>query len=228
MGIRVARQKPRHILASVAYKLDRLLPFSRQRKLDFWLDLASVSHRLANENAGFLGLKTKRSNKFLLNGVKPTDRVVEIGCSTGRVISTVDAAVRVGVDLDATALELGKEKHPDITFIREDARKYLKDSNKFDVLILSHILEHIDDPEDFLTSIRSHFDRIYLEIPDFDWTDLNEIRLMRNRRLMYMDDDHVAEFDREELETIFERLRIEVVDREFRFGLMRYWLKPIH
>jgi hypothetical protein len=39
-----------------------------------------------------------------------------------------------------------------------------------------------------------------------------------------MDDDHIAEFDRDELEQIFASLGLKVLDREYRFGLMRYWL----
>jgi hypothetical protein len=39
-----------------------------------------------------------------------------------------------------------------------------------------------------------------------------------------MDDDHIAEFDRDELETIFRDLGFKVLASEFRFGVMRYWI----
>ncbi len=227
MGIRLERRKPRHLLASIAYKINRLLPLTKERKLDLLLDLAWICHRLANENAGAAGLKTKKVNSFLLKGVKPTDRVLEIGCSSGRVLATIDAAVRVGVDTDKAAIEQGTAEHPDLLFVLGEARNYLRSAERFDVLILSHVLEHLDEPEVFLAGVKDSFDRIYVEVPDFDWTDLNEIRMIRHRQLVHMDNDHIAEFDREELETIFQALSMSIIGSEFRFGLMRYWLKPL-
>ena len=40
MGVRLPRRKPRNLLASAAYKLNRFLPVSKERKLDLMLDLA--------------------------------------------------------------------------------------------------------------------------------------------------------------------------------------------
>jgi len=41
-----------------------------------------------------------------------------------------------------------------------------------------------------------------------------------------MDGDHVAEFDRDELEALFKSVGLDILDREFRWGFMRYWLTP--
>jgi SAM-dependent methyltransferase len=224
MGVRLARSKPRSLLASALYKINRFMPLGHGRKLDLMLDLAWVAHRLSIENAGPLQLNRTPENPFLHKGIEATDRVLEIGCSGGQVLSTVKAAERVGVDMEERSIELGKKLYPDITFIRADAREYLSEAGRFDVLILSHVLEHIDEPEAFLASVKNSFDRIYIEVPDFDWTDLNQIRLKRGRQLIYMDNDHIAEFDRNELEGIFKAVDLEVTSSEFRFGVMRYWL----
>ena len=93
----------------------------------------------------------------------------------------------------------------------------------FDVLILSHVLEHVDRPEEFLRSIRAS--RIYVEVPDFDSTILNAVRLRRSRSWIYTDEDHVAEFDRDELEEMFRSCGLAVLDCEFRWGFLRYWLE---
>ena len=226
MGLRFERRKPRNLLASLVYKINRFLPLSNARKLDLMLDLAWVSHRLSIENASELDLNRKASNPFLQSQIKPSDRVLEIGCAKGQVLSTIHASERVGVDCDRPAIESGKRDFPDLTLICGEARDYLADAPKFDVLILSHVLEHLDDPEDFLASIADRFDRIYIEVPDFEWTDLNAIRLARGRRLIYMDDDHIAEFERDELERLLASVQLQVIDREFRHGVMRYWVSP--
>lgn len=226
MGVRLPRRKPRNVLASLAYKLDRFLPLSRQKKLDLLLDTASVTNRLAMEHAAELGLNIWGENEFIHSNIEPADRVLEIGCSSGRVLSTIKAAERVGVDYDTAAIERGKREHPELTFIVGEARDYLDKAEPFDVLILSHVLEHIDDPEQFLRTFAPRFDRIYVEVPDFEFTTNNAVRLARKRDLIYMDGDHVAEFDRDELEALFKSVGLDIIDREFRWGFMRYWLTP--
>ena len=226
MGVSLERRKPRNLLASLVYKINRFLPLSTAHKLDLMLDLAWVSHRLSIENASELDLNRKAANPFLQSQIKPSDRVLEIGCARGQVLSTIQAAERVGVDYDRPAIDAGKRQFSDLTLICGEARDYLTKAPKFDVLILSHVLEHIDNPAGFLSSITDRFDRIYIEVPDFEWTDLNAIRLARGRRLVYMDDDHIAEFDRDELDELLASVQLQVIDREFRHGVMRYWVSP--
>jgi SAM-dependent methyltransferase len=224
MGVRLERRKPRNLLASLIYRINRYLPLSKGRKLDLMLDLAWVSHRLAIENAAELNLNRKAPNPFLQGGIKPDDRVLEIGCDRGQVLASIDAAERVGVDYNAAAIDAGKKQYPALTLIAGEARDFLAKAEPFDVLILSHVLEHVDQPEEFAASVKDRFDRIYVEVPDFDWTDLNGLRVQRKRGLLHMDDDHVAEFDRDDLEQLFASLQLRIIDREFRHGVMRYWV----
>lgn len=228
MGVRLPRRKPRNFLASLAYKLDRLLPLSREKKLDLLLDAAAVTNRLAMEHASELGHNIWGENDFIHSRIKPTDRVLEIGCGSGRVLSTINALERVGVDYDTAAIERGKREHPELTLIVGEARNYLQTIGRFDVLILSHVLEHIDDPEQFLLTFGYRFDRIYVEVPDFEFTTNNSVRLARSRDLIFMDGDHVAEFDRDELEVLFKTVGLRILDREFRWGFMRYWVGSRH
>jgi SAM-dependent methyltransferase len=181
-------------------------------------DLAAIAHRLAFEKAAAAGLDVWGGNPFLYEHIKPTDRVLEIGCSAGRVLSKINAAERVGIDTDAKAIERGCKEHPELTLLCADARAY---SGDFDVVILSHVLEHIDDPEALLKSLS--FDRLYVEVPDFEVTPLNAIRAERGL-IAYTDADHVAEFTRDELEALFRSCGFAITAREFRFGFLRYWL----
>jgi SAM-dependent methyltransferase len=226
MGVRLPRTKPRNVLAALAYRLDRILPLARQRKLDLLLDTAAIANRLALEHAAALGHDIWGDNRFIHSRINLTDRVLEIGCSSGRVLSTIEAADRVGVDYDAAAIERGRRDHPQLTLIAGEAHAFLETAEPFDVLILSHVLEHLDDTQDFLASLGTRFDRIYIEVPDFECMASNAVRLARKRDLVYSDGDHVAEFDRDELEAIFGTAGLHVLDSEFRWGAMRYWLTP--
>src|SRR5215218_348646 len=162
MGGRLERRKRRNLLASAVYKINRYLPLSRSRKLDLMLDLAWVSHRLSIENAAELNLNRKAPNSFLQRGIKLDDRVLEIGCDRGQVLATIHAAERVGVDYNAAAISAGKSQYPELTLIAGEARDYLAGAEPFDVLILSHVLEHVNQPEELLALVTDRFDRIYL------------------------------------------------------------------
>jgi protein-L-isoaspartate O-methyltransferase len=222
--MRFERRKPRHLLASALYKLNRFMPLSRGAKLDLMLDLAWVTHRLSIENGAALSLNRRDQNHFLHDRIGPDDRVLDIGCSAGDILASIDAKERTGIDYNTESIDEAKERHPGVKFVCGDVREYLDRAPAFDVAILSHVLEHIDEPEKFLASLKSRFKRIYVEVPDLDWTDLNKVRQSRNRQLIYMDDDHIAEFDRDELESIFRDLGFKVLASEFRFGVMRYWI----
>jgi SAM-dependent methyltransferase len=217
--LRLERHKPRHLLASLAYKLDRFLPLSRGRKLDFLLDLEWIANRLAHENASRLGLHDAGENRFLFDRVSEQDRVIDIGCGAGHIAALLPGTV-FGIDYDPANIEQARKRAPKAAFICADANQYLSDH--FDVAILSHVLEHIEEPEALLRSVSA--DRIYVEVPDFEWSLNNRMREKRKRRLIYTDPDHVFEWDRAGIEELFERCGLQVSDREFRRGVMRYWL----
>ena len=218
----VARTKPRHLGLSIAYRLNRWLPMSQARRLDIMLDAAWIAWRLAHENAVSLDLDRPERNTFLVDVIQPSDSVLELGSGTGEVIASVNAKRRVGIDYDAAKIAVAKQRFPDVEFAVADLRDRL--GEQFDVLILSHVLEHLDDPETVLRA--GNFSRIYVEVPDFDADRLNLIRLTRNRSLVYSDADHVRELRREEAEEMFARAGLTVIESEFRLGVMRYWLSP--
>ena len=45
--------------------------------------------------------------------------------------------------------------------------------------------------------------------------------------LIYTDNDHVAEFDRDELKEIFSACDLEILKSEYMHGVQRYWCKVI-
>jgi SAM-dependent methyltransferase len=228
MGARFERHKPRHWLASVAYKLNQFIPLSTERKLDVLLDLEWISWRLAHENAAKLGLHRVGRNDFLLDRIEPQQRVLDLGCGHGDITAAIAerGAEVVGIDHSATNLAIARQAHPDVNYVEADAREYLASGEKFDVLIMSHILEHLDRPDELLEFAAANFNLIYIEVPDFEASVLNPVRQKRGRTLIYSDNDHVAEFDRREMDELIEGAGIEIVEREFAVGVMRIWARP--
>jgi SAM-dependent methyltransferase len=69
----------------------------------------------------------------------------EIGCATGEIIATfpgIDISRRVGFDLSELNVECAKDRFPNTTFVADPAQFYRE---RYDVVILSDVLEHVPD-----------------------------------------------------------------------------------
>lgn len=78
-------------------------------------------------------------------------RVLEVGCSNGRNISTPLARYGydiTGLDIHRESIEYARSQTPlpNARFLCEDLAQ-LPDSERFEIVILSDVLEHVDDPE---------------------------------------------------------------------------------
>lgn len=235
MGIRLPRKKKRVLALSVLYRIHRLLPFSTARKLRWYLDLEWIFDRLAMETS-FRHFPPAShphrlsANAFLLRKLEPRMHVLDLGCGSGDITAVIATQVDrvVGVDHDRAAIARATQRHqhPRLTFIDRDAMTFLQQEEQhFDTLVLSHVLEHLDGPEEFLRRFKGFFEWIYIEVPDFDKTNLNHYRQLLGSSLIHTDDDHVSEFDREELNALLHRVGIDVVDAEYRFGVQRLWCR---
>jgi ubiquinone/menaquinone biosynthesis C-methylase UbiE len=82
------------------------------------------------------GLYHHRLSKIYRFLVTPGQRVLEIGCGTGRLLNDLKPSVGVGVDFSSMMIEIAKNKYPDLHFIQADAHE-LELDEQFDVIILS-------------------------------------------------------------------------------------------
>ena len=138
------------------------------------------------------------------------------------------AKLVVGVDYDQKAIDLAQSRYrkDNLTFVCADAYGFLSRTDiTFDILILSHILEHLDDPGSFIKQYAPFFKFIYIELPDFDKTLLNHYRKNMNMPLIYTDGDHISEFDRVELKELIEKCDLQIVSAEYIYGLQKIWCK---
>lgn len=113
----------------------------------------------------------------------------------------------------------------EMNFIGEALEFLSSNEKRFNVLILSHILEHLDNPKEFLMKFNGYFQCIYIEVPDFDRYYLNHYRKDLGLKLIYSDDDHVSEFDRDELKILLTECRIEITKEEYKHGVQRLWCR---
>lgn len=242
MGVKLEKNKKNPLWISLLYKLKALLPLSKKQKLKLFLNLEWLFDRFAQE-ASFdyypLAQHPFRTNNqsFILDFIKPDNTVLDLGCGLGFVSFYIAEKAKrvVGIDNNKADIERAKNlflrrdaygNRDNLEYRCEDALFYLQNrSETFDILLLSHILEHIEAPEQFLQNFKGYFKNIFIELPDFDKTLNNQYRKDLNMPLIYSDADHVVEFDRIELKSLFEKCGLDILQTEYRFGLQRYWCR---
>jgi SAM-dependent methyltransferase len=235
MGIKSTRKKDKNILLSIIYRLQKFLPLRNTTKFKLFLNLEWIFDRLAHEQSFKFytpGNHPVRqfSKVFILDNIEETSTVLDLGCNLGDIsfIIAEKAKEVVGIDYNKNAIEIAKQRHKrhNLKFYNREALEFLKENSKhFDILILSHILEHLDNPKEFLLDFKDYFKQIYIELPDFDRYYLNHYRKDLNLNLIYSDDDHISEFDRNELRTLLNECNIKILKEEYEFGVQKLWCK---
>ncbi|MFO0321508.1 MAG: class I SAM-dependent methyltransferase [Bacteroidota bacterium] len=208
---------------------------SNRAKFKFFLNLEWIFERLAHEKS-FEYYSTEShplriySNNYILNLIKKTDSVIDIGCHAGQITSVIASKAKevIGIDYNSEAINLANKvfKKDNLIFLNDDVKNFLKGNSKsFDVLILSHILEHLEDPKQIIIDCKPFVNYMYIELPDFDKSYMNHYRYDLKCDLIYTDIDHVNEFDRIEMKALINDTGFTIIESEFRFGVQRHWCK---
>ena len=103
------------------------------------------------------------------NAISPTT-ILELGCGTGAVILECQrrgiADNYIAVDYSQHAIEYLKENSTGITAIAADITSTPTLPLECDVVILSHVIEHIESPDQFLRSVGNlNFSYLIAEVP---------------------------------------------------------------
>jgi SAM-dependent methyltransferase len=135
-------------------------------------------------------------DEFFLDSITETDRVLDVGCGYGHLayILASKAESVEALDIRSEAVEWAKKRfqRPNLVFKTSDFFDF-HTIKKFDVVIISNILEHIDERKEFLKKTASIGKRILNRVPAFDrhWMvqyrkDLGvEWRLHKDHKLEY-------------------------------------------
>jgi ubiquinone/menaquinone biosynthesis C-methylase UbiE len=86
--------------------------------------------------------------------VKPGQRVLEIGCGSGDLLSALQPSVGVGVDFSGEMIQIARESHPELQFIQADAQDFSIDA-QFDVIILSDLVNDLWDVQGVFQKLSS-------------------------------------------------------------------------
>ena len=159
-------------------------------------------------------------HKFFVDNVSENDTVLDIGCGNGAL--TYDIAKKaknvVGIDLSKKNISIAKKKHfrKNIKYIHGNALTELPDE-KFNVIILSNVLEHINKRLEFLISLKKLAPKFLIRIPMLNrsWIALYKKELGLEYRL---DNTHFIEYTIESFKEELGKAGLIVLDYSIQFG----------
>jgi SAM-dependent methyltransferase len=128
--------------------------------------------RLAIDYDGGVHVKHRlmRYHDFFVDRIDAGQRVLDVGSGDGTLAHDVverSAATVVGIDINPYGLESARARyqHPNLSFVEADATQWLPDES-FDVVILSNVLEHIDERVVLLRALSDRIaKRLLIRVP---------------------------------------------------------------
>src|SRR5438477_7937974 len=167
-----------------------------------------------------------RYHDFFVDRVRAGERVLDIGCGYGAVAHSIAdraGATVVGIDLDGANVAAARRMfpHPRLTFVEGEAPRDVPEE-RFDAVVASNVLEHIDDRRGFLGEVqrRSQPSRWLVRVPmiDRDW----HVPLRQELGLFHFSDPtHVVEYTRETFAAEMRAAGFTIADQQINWGEVR-------
>ncbi len=161
-----------------------------------------------------------RYYEFFTDHIEPDSIVLDIGCGNGFVASQVAKKARkvTGIDTDETHIALAKKHHhpKNVEFILGDATIYTFE-NQYDAIILSNVLEHIENRIPFLKSIQKLSTTLLIRVPmlDRDWLPLYKKSL---GMFYFCDSTHFTEYTLQSFQEEINAAGLSIESHTIRFG----------
>lgn len=201
-----------------------------ERALRFLFELENRLYQLEGQTSVHYGggIHTKHQHinyhQFFIKNLKPGERVLDVGSGNGFLAYDAVTSVKnirvVGVELSKSNVKFACEhyQHPNLVFIHGDVLKDIPEG-KFDVVILSNVLEHIEPRLDLLKKLieSTHPKRLLIRVPQYDrdWRVPLKDELGVNSRL---DKTHFIEYTKERLLEELFLANLRPTHMEFRWG----------
>ena len=159
-------------------------------------------------------------HKFFVDNVSEGNTVLDVGCGNGFLAYDVAKKAKrvVGIDINKKNIEFAKKhyKRGNLEFIVGDATKY-QFNESFDVIILSNVLEHIENRVEFLKKLRNVAPKFLIRVPLItrSWLPVYLKEMGYEYRL---DKTHYIEYTEEEFFEEMEKAGLEVESYYVKWG----------
>jgi 2-polyprenyl-3-methyl-5-hydroxy-6-metoxy-1,4-benzoquinol methylase len=209
---------------------NKSISLSPEESLKFLLNIDHKLYKLIGDEAIRFGngLHTKHRHigyhDFFVSNIIKGSSVLDIGCGIGALAYDIAAKIKgskvTGIDIENKNIEnaIRKYKSGNLEFIHGDALKELPDK-KYDILVLSNVLEHIKKRVEFLRVLKKKYKpKIFLiRVPIFerDW----KVPLKKELGVEYrLDDGHFIEYRIEEFFEEMRRSGLKIIKYQIKWG----------
>jgi hypothetical protein len=145
--------------------------------------------------------KARQLERLVLHS-KPFNNILEVGCAMGILLNNLanrlSIAERIGLDISSENIKVAKELYPGVTFYQgtiedfKDKTPQKDQFSKFDLVLLSDIVEHIPDDIKFMKEVSGISSFVVINLP--------LEKCLKNRNRKYGEDDpsgHLQWYDEE-------------------------------
>lgn len=164
-----------------------------------------------------------RYYEFFSSHLSPEDTVIDVGCGKGENSYMMAAKAKkvVGIDIKSKNIRYAEThwKRPNLEYIVGDILRYPL-PHTFDKIVLSNVLEHIDERNAFLQNLHAVSSVILLRVPmiNRDWVAVYKKQKGFEYRL---DPTHFIEYTLEELKQELEASGWAIESYSVQFG--EFW-----
>jgi SAM-dependent methyltransferase len=172
-----------------------------------------------------------RYHDFFVERIRSGERVLDVGCGVGALANDLAVkanAVVVGIDNNQRLLADARKRyeHPRLIFVEADAVRYAP-AEKFDVVVLSNVLEHVEERVELLRLLRerSGAGRFLLRVPV--WARHWMVPLKKELGLPYFSDPgHFIEYDADSLRDELTEAGLKIYELQAAWGELWVEARP--
>lgn len=195
------------------------LLFRLRVRLDSLIEVECIKY----DNGLHVKHRLTKYHDFFYDRLKKNERVLDIGCGNGFLdydMAKKAGAKIVGIEISEQNYNFAKKKysHKNIEYINGDALKYVPEV-KIDTVVMSNVLEHLENRVDFLKKIQKLIKpkRWLIRVPMFnrDW----QTALMKDLGMDYrLDPTHYIEYTEESFRKEIEKAGLKINEIKINWG----------
>ena len=149
---------------------------------------------------------------------KKIGRILEIGCSTGLMLSILKKkGLQVkGIEISSDSATVAKSRGIDVLTIPFEEVVF---KESYDVIILNHTLEHLEDPKKVVKKISKILNKggiLYIDLPNFGSL---SAKLLGRRWQALLPDEHLWHFTEKSLSLLLKKFDFNIIYVEKASGI---------
>ena len=142
-------------------------------------------------------------------------KILDIGCGEGYpdrcLLDRFGGKLEIlGIDFNPDSLELAQMKNPEAKYQKQNIYKLKFAKNQFDLILMTEVLEHLDNPLEALLKINSFAPTTLVSVPYEPWFSVFSFLSGSYLKRLGKHPDHISFWNKESLRDILSKAYSEV------------------